>query len=942
MVFGFLTLLETQIAQARASVRAGLATLDVPGQSPLAPNPEAIETMLFDGIADQLEQLITPTLALELNVARLRGELVGVTPEQRYESYIALLAREGYRATLAAEYPALFQLAAERLETWVDISLELAGRLISDWPAIQEIIFDGNDPGQLVGMQVLQRTTKRGGRAVVAPAFASGAKIVYKPRSLAVEIRFQQLLAWLNGAGFAPDFKRLRMHDLGTHGWMEWVHPADCADEVALRRFYRRQGAYLALLYALEATDIHMSNIIAAGEHPLLVDMEALFHPREATEAWPALELALDEQLYYSVLRPGLLPEPEKAGDEQLEPLDLSGLAGVGGQLTPYTVPAWRERKTDTLHLSRERKLIKGGRNLPTLRGRPADPADYLDDLDEGFAAAYRLLAANKDALLAPDGPLASFAGVEIRVLPRSGRSYGDILEAGYHPDLLRDTAARRAYFQKRLHQDESDHPALSHLVPHEVVALIAGDVPLFVTRAGSRDIMIASGECVPDFFPHSGLEMAGRRVAALDEADLDHQHRLIRAAFATVAPRRAPDPSRPLPIPDEAPGDLRRQALMEALAIGEWLEQTAVRVGEEASWIGLEPDEAGHWFIEPLGEDLGFGLPGVALFLGRLAAQTGQVRWRELAAAAVNTWLRHSAEDRAESGDNESNDPVGLRFGLGGQLYVLSQPGLIEGHPGLRVESELLIGQTRRRLRELDDDEEIGLAHGLAGCLTGLLVAHQATPYSGVPPVTTLAVAALAGDRVVARLGESPDEMPDEPFATYYHGPFGALAPLLALSASTGEDRYRTAAEGLLAALPGDDPADPGAWLAYLAARPWLSGIERERLDSTLRLSLPDAAARGMGRDHSLWYGDMGHVDLLLSAAAALDDAPLARLAGRHAAAVVADIRRHGARTAIPLAVESPGFAAGLAGIGYGLLRVAAPEAPMPFPVLAARRGVT
>src|SRR5690606_31256416 len=67
MALGFLTLFETQIAQARASVRAGLAALAVPGLSPLAPDPTAVETMLFDGIADPLEQLITPALALELN-----------------------------------------------------------------------------------------------------------------------------------------------------------------------------------------------------------------------------------------------------------------------------------------------------------------------------------------------------------------------------------------------------------------------------------------------------------------------------------------------------------------------------------------------------------------------------------------------------------------------------------------------------------------------------------------------------------------------------------------------------------------------------------------------------------------------------------------------------------------------------------------------------------
>ena len=39
-------------------------------------------------------------------------------------------------------------------------------------------------------------------------------------------------------------------------------------------RFYRRQGALLALLYALEATDFHAENLIASGEFPVLIDLE--------------------------------------------------------------------------------------------------------------------------------------------------------------------------------------------------------------------------------------------------------------------------------------------------------------------------------------------------------------------------------------------------------------------------------------------------------------------------------------------------------------------------------------------------------------------------------------------------------------------------------------------------------------------------------------------
>ena len=49
---------------------------------------------------------------------------------------------------------------------------------------------------------------------------------------------------------------------------------------------------------------------------------------------------------------------------------------------------------------------------------------------------------------------------------------------------------------------------------------------------------------------------------------------------------------------------------------------------------------------------------------------------------------------------------------------------------------------------------------------------------------------------------------------------------------------------------------------------------------------------------------------------------------ARRTAARVAASLERHGPRCGLPLGVESPGLMTGLAGIGYGLLRLAAPEA--------------
>jgi type 2 lantibiotic biosynthesis protein LanM len=929
---GFITLLAPQIRRARLRLRAALDAMPAPGR-PLPQDQAALETLLLAEARAPLVRIITPTLALELNVARLRSELRGETPEQRYESYLALLARPAYRAALEAEYPALYQMAAERLDRWGEVSLELIDRLVRDWPAIQATFFGEEILGELVGLRYPQGSTKHGGRSVVVLTFASGAKLVYKPRSLAVENSFQELLAWLNEAGFEPPFRPVGLLDCGTHGWMEWIDPVDCADANALSRFYRRQGAYLALFYALEATDIHLSNVIATGEHPLLIDLEALFHPRDATPDWPALDVALDEVIYYSVLRPGLLPEPEKGDDEALAPLDLSGLAGASGQTTPYTVPTWRERGTDRMRLEKAPEIIRGGQNLPSLNGRAVDPLDYGDALEQGFSDAHRLLMANKTQLLSAGGILSRFAHVETRVLPRSGRNYGELLEAGYHPDLLRDPHARACFFQRRLQEDSRDEPELARLIPLEVEALLSGDVPLFVTAAGSRDLVVGDRR-IANFFPRSGLEIARRRVAALDESDLLRQRWFIRASLATLPAASGRTTPGAITRAESTAADLPGRALAAARLIGEHLAQTAIVAGDEASWIGLEPDSAGHWAIEPLGDDLAHGLPGVALFLAQLAAISGEPRWGKLAVAALSTHLRHAAEESEES-DDAYEEPIGLFDGVGGRLYALSQPALLAAHPAVPGEIHRLVDRAAQLLDQPAAGEETGLAHGLDGLLAGLLAAHLVLPGSGA-----ISVARAAGDLLLARgFNTTPAESGGGPMATFYHGSYGAMVPLLALAELTGDDRYRAAAGPLVEGLLAAAPTDLGAWQSYLMARPWLLPAQTAVLDPALRAAA--ITQHGPSRDHSLAQGDMGILDLLYHAADALDDAELRAATGRFAAAVVADIERHGWRPATPLGVITPGWATGLAGIGYGLLRVAAPQHTPAFPALVTPVGV-
>src|SRR5262249_21354077 len=237
-----------------------------------------------------------------------------------------------------------------------------------DWEQIRAQFALTSDPGMLIAVSGGAGDTHRGGRSVMMLQFASGWQLVYKPKSLTVDVHFQELLSWLNERGDHPGFRTVKLLDRGTYGWSEFVPVCDCLSEEEVERFYERQGGYLALLYALEATDFHAENIIASGEYPILVDLEALLHPRPASDGTLRSEHPALQTLQYSVLRIALLPQRLWSRDDA-QGIDISGLGGQEGQLLPFPVPKWESAQTDEMHLVRKRIKTSGSQNRPKLNG---------------------------------------------------------------------------------------------------------------------------------------------------------------------------------------------------------------------------------------------------------------------------------------------------------------------------------------------------------------------------------------------------------------------------------------------------------------------------------------------------------------------------------------------------------------------------------------------
>ncbi|UUU37070.1 type 2 lanthipeptide synthetase LanM family protein [Streptomyces sp. CA-210063] len=928
-----------------------------------------------------LFQLSKPLL-LELHIARLEGHLRGETAEERFEDFIRRLRQEGSIVALLAKYPVLARQLVLTTEQWADYLYEFLTHLCADWQSIRTTFAPGGDPGPLVDVEAEKGDRHRRGRSVLLLRFGSGMKLLYKPRSLGVDAHFQELLSWLNHRGAEPGLRPLKVVDRGDHGWSEFVDAAPCTCEEEVVRFYERQGSYLALLYVLDAADLHNENLLAAGEYPMLVDLEALFHPHVHAEEPALVNLGVGE-LDRSVWQVGLLPRRVWSDRDSIG-VDMSGLGGQPGQTNPHRLVSWERLGTDEMRVGRRRAELPVSENRPRLGDQDVEVLKYQDAVLAGFTGMYRLICENKAALLAEQLP--RFACDETRVVLRSTNVYGLLWYESFHPDLLRDALERDRFFD-HLWIEAAQRPGLVPLIPVERRDLWHGDIPLFHTSPGSRAVLTAEGERFEDFLDAPSLDLVRQRVERLGDDDLAKQSWIIKASLATLLmdsedrisrPAQAPSVSRPSLAPRRV---AREQLLALARSVGRRLDELSLRneAGQNqggqneggqneggqneggAYWLGVGPLDESTWGLFPSGSDLYSGTSGIALFLGHLGAITGEPSATLLARRALTSARTQAREWLREQPDTSgSPPPVGAFDGLASVVYALTSLGVLWAERDLLDEAAELV----ERLPPLiSRDLSLDVVHGSAGCLLVLLSLHTVRPSP-----RTLDVAIRCGERLLATAqpvhrGIAWTTLDDQPpLGGFSHGTAGITLSLLRLAARSGDNRFHQAA---LSALDYDrslfvpdlnnwadlrvfpprsieaDPFDPAAGPPRKSMVAWCHGapgIGLARLaaldllaDATVReeidIALSATEQYGFDMGHSLCHGALGNLELLLTATRILDRSEDHDALERATASVVASIEADGFLTGVPLGVETPGLMTGLAGIGYELLRLAEPD---------------
>jgi type 2 lantibiotic biosynthesis protein LanM len=939
----FLTAIEPLLSDARATLHVELQRItsaNVPidlGQ---------VYSSLLATLPGRLMGMLERVMVLELHIARLREQLAGETGAERFQSFLDRLRDPVVSTDILARYPVLTQQLHTQIAQWLQFSVEIVRHFCAENAEICQT-FDIERDDALIAIEQGSGDRHRQGRSVCILKFASGVQLVYKPRSLSIDVHFQMLLDWVNNYADLPRFQTVKVLDYDKHGWMEFVHHMPCLTEAEVQRFYVRLGAYLALLYVLEASDFHYENLIAVGEQPILVDLESLFQPRlpiSGPLAGTDQAFAAADALASSVMRVGLLPS-RMWGNEDAEGIDLSGVGGEGGQWTPMKIPQWIDKSSDEMRLVREQIRMDAGQNRARLNDQDVNVLDYTDEFIDGFTRMYRLIQAHRDTL--PASVLATFKQDLVRVILRDTAYYSQMLFESFHPDLLRDALDRDRYIDA-LWKATLQRPHLKQFAPAERSDILNGDVPLFNAPIAGHHIEDAHGDQYPDALAQSGFERVENRLETLSEDDLNRQLWFIRGSLGILVKHS-----------HEALHKVNRQTRPQNVAtadayvamarkIADHLARGAMRNAQGISWIGVVFGQSRqHTSLMPLGADLYSGLPGLALFFAYLNKVDNCVDYRGLAVEIVDTLQKHR--------DNVLpllNLP-GAFGGLSGLIYSYMHLADLLDQPDLLDEAVAMAYQLPDRL---SNDNHYDIINGAAGAILVVLRLYDITQNA-----LLLNIAERYGQHLLdtaqeqdGRLGWIVPGMGDAPLSGMSHGSAGIALALLRLADKTGQRQFANYAERAIEAENQLFAPERGNWAdlrtfeghrleeTYMTF--WCHGapgIGLARLNSLLlahstaleqqlihdlQQALRTTLDQGFGYNHSICHGDLGNLDLLITTSQYLPDQVNAEDITRLGSLILEDMADHW-KCGTPTGVETHGLMMGLAGIGYQLLRLANPQ---------------
>jgi lantibiotic modifying enzyme len=426
------------------------------------------------------------------------------------------------------------------IRQWKQNALEILSRIGQDLPLLKQTLLKGAATGSLVAIEGDLGDRHNDGRSVAVLTFASGQRVVYKPKDSRCGKQLLDLFAHLNSATPSVTLPTQRILCRGGYSWEEYVEQREAKTEAEAARFFRRFGMILRLLQLVEGRDFWIDNLRVNGDLPIFIDFECILHPRLDGVGFQVRTMDLEPDLYEeSVLPTAAVTQPIVVPGFGKQ--DFGSLSSCGPRLLPLGMwSGYRDRRNGNIWLKSGRLYWAPEVAWPQPGGRPANSADYLNDLEEGYREMQGLLCNCAPTALGASSPLAGIGEVPVRVLMRSTWEYLVLLRASLEPSALLDGNARELALANVLSTAHDwgnrDNAKFRFTIAQsELNAIRVLDIPEFYNLPSCSSVTDTSDLKVPDVFLGSAHDRLKRRLAVIKSFDVETHLRILRVAVGSI-----------------------------------------------------------------------------------------------------------------------------------------------------------------------------------------------------------------------------------------------------------------------------------------------------------------------------------------------------------------------------------------------------------------------
>lgn len=676
-------------------------------------------------------------------VLAMPDEKDNITEEEINRMFIAEFENEERVHYFFHKYPILAKLLSDMTEIWFNKHSRIFNYLSQDILSVCKYFNISLDTSKLIDIQEINISgdSHDKNNFVAVVKFDKNQIVVLKNRTANPETTLRKAIDFLSEKQI--DLKAPALLTIGEHHWMEFIENKACECNSDFCSYYERIGNLTALLYALNAGDIHYENIIANGAFPVIIDAECLFSSNT------------DFGYLIDVLNIGLLPSDLHIG---LEAIWIGGTDNAAEQNALFS--HWHI--DENYQTKEETGKLKNANNTPFLKsGKSANVIEYIQHIKNGFCRVYDLILQHKnDFVLAIEQEFP----LKVRYLNRPTYTYTHLLRQSLFATYLKNIFEYNWVFEW-IWVNADVNLKYNALVPYELEMLKKGFVPYFQNSTNSTDLQTVNHEIIQkNFFSDNAEKMFYDKIESFSDKDRKIQLKIIDMQFQKLS---------------------NKDSML--FSSQSFFKQVINRI--ETSILPIANTIEAFDYIEGdvkrVEINLYDGYAGYLLFL---------IYYREIYKdSSVNNLIITIYDKIIFEVDNYGEKiSIGAFIGISGCLYVLTHLYLLEPKSTyideIRKIENLILGKVNEENTTLGND----ILSGIAGCIICLHNVHKALPSEN----TKLLIIRLA-EILVSRSKKIDDNIigwvskTGMPLVGYSHGSAGMGQALLVAYELTGNRAF-------------------------------------------------------------------------------------------------------------------------------------------------------